>query len=795
MRTPVSACALTLALIIGSALSGHGIDSAYAQEANDGGLEEVVVTARRREEVLQDIPLSITAFTAEDIARRNLQEMEDVALFTPGFNFEDYGGSGYAAPVIRGTTQNRASQRLELNVATFFDGVYLPRNYIVDLGFANVERIEVVKGPQSARYGRNAFMGAINYIPKQMSEEWEIDASLTLGDSERYDGAFAISGAFVPEVLRVRVGVDYSEFDGSWDNTHPFSDISFSKGSDDKLGGWERTTVSAGFELNPSENVLVSVSYYDYDFNDEHDAQNWFAELNAESELLNCGQYNPDVRPPGSGLGGGGDWFRLYCGEIPVRNIPIDPRGYSRQLESDFLRASIDWQINDAMALEYIYGSISGQSFSLGYKDTLPGCTFFVPLCVFENGPIGDFETDSHELRLTWDNGGAVSAAFGLYLYDSDDFGTSNFALLPILDAVPTAPINVLDPDEFILQVSLRRILTQTEAWSPFFEVNWAFADGKARLGIEGRYSDETKREINLASGGGEGVGAFEGNVLEDDFTAFTPRVTLEYDLSDDNMLFFSAARGIKAGGFNGTATLPQNLTYDQDENWTYEVGSRNTFNDGRIQLNATLFYIDWSDLQISAQDDGNPNPLPVSIIKNLGDVTSVGIEMDGALAVNENLTLYGTLYLGNSEYDDGTLDLRWGRIPSVCDDVVCATSGDISGNTVERQSDTQFSLGVDWRAQMNANFDYYVRADMAYQSEMYAEAVNLATVPERTLVNASFGIQNERYELRFWARNLLDEEYVASAVVGAPNVQYNAYLGERRTYGVTLDVNFGLGN
>ncbi len=769
------------------------IDTANAQESSSG-LEEIVVTARKKEENLQDIPLSITAFSAEELSRRGLQEMEDIALFTPGFNFEDFGGSGYAAPVIRGTTQNRASNRLEQNVAVFFDGVYLPRNYIVDLGFANIERIEIVKGPQSARYGRNAFMGALNYVSKRPAEEWELDVSATAGDGERLDGAVAISGPIVPDVLRLRVGIDHSEFDGSWDNTHPFAGISFDQGTNDVLGGWERTIISAGFELNVTEDLLVSVAYYDYDFNDEHDAQNWFAELNAESNLLNCGQFNPNVRPAGSGLGGGGMWFRLFCGEVPVRNTPIDPRGYARQLESDLLRASVDWQLNDEVSLQYVYGRITADSFSLGYKDTLPGCTFFVPLCVFENGPIGNFETDSHELRVSWDNGGAISTAFGIYFYESSDFGSSNFALLPGLTAVPTAPINVLDPSEFILQVSLRNILTETKAWSPFVEFNWAFSD-RARLGVEARYSDETKKEINLASGGGGGVGGFGGNVLEDDFAAFTPRITLEYDLTDENMLFGSIARGIKSGGFNGTATLPQNLSYEQDENWTYELGSRNILYGGRVQLNATLFYIKWSDLQISAQDDGNPNPLPVSIIKNLGDVTSIGVEVDGAWSVNDNLTLFGTLYLGNAEYDDGTLDLRWGRIPSVCDDVVCKISGDISGNQVERQSETQASLGVDWRAQLSGDLDYYVRADVGYQSKMYAEAVNLATVPARTISNASFGITRGQFDVRLWARNLFDEEYVSSVVVGAPNVQYNAYLGERRTYGVTLDWVFGLGN
>ena len=761
--------------------------------AQQFAIEEIVVTARKRDESIQDIPIAITAFTAADIQKRNFQEMTDIALFTPGFNFENFGNEGGTAPVIRGATQ--VAGNIEQNVSFFFDGVYLPRGYITDLGFANIERVEIVKGPQSARYGRNAFMGAVNYISKKPTEEWTADGRVTIGNFGRFDGAAVVSGAIIPDVLRIRASIDYSEYDGSWKNSHPFADIDFKPGTNRRLGGYEKTIMSGAVQVLPTEDLEINLSYMNYDFDREHSAQNWFGELNADSQLMNCGQFNPDVRPAGAGgFGFGGQWFRLFCGELPARGVPIDPRGYAQQLDLDFLRGSLSWDVTDDFSFEYIYGRIEADTFTFGFKDTLPGCTFFIPgLCVFENGPIGEFSTSSHDARVVYDNGGAINAAFGIYVYRSTDFSTSNFAALGNLSAVPTTPIDVLDPSQFIIQVALRNIITQTRAWSPFGEINFSFMEDRARLGIEARYSHDRKNEFNLASGGGEGVADFGGIVLTGVFTSFTPRVTLEYDLTDDSLIFASAAKGVKSGGFNGTATLEKNLTFDNDSNWTYELGSKNTFNDGQIQLNATLFLIEWSNVQIVAQDEGNPNPLPISIVLNLGEVSSKGIEFEGAIAASENLSFNGSLYYGDSNYQEGTTDLRWARIPAVCDDVVCSTSGDIGGNQMERQSKFQASLGAEWAGQLpgNMDLDYYIRADLGYQSKMFAEAVNLAWIQARTLVNASTGISGEWYDVQLWVRNLFDKSYVANTVVQSPNSAYNAYFGERQTFGLTFTAHY----
>ncbi|MSO97876.1 MAG: TonB-dependent receptor [Rhodospirillaceae bacterium] len=792
MTSNIRHLALASIVLVASAMDASVALAQQQQQAQVGVLEEIIVTARKREESLQEIPLSVTAFTASDISKRSLQDMKDIARFTPGFSFTDFGGGGATTPVIRGATQ--VTGNLEQNVSFFFDGIYLPRNYVTNLGFSNIERVEVVKGPQSARYGRNAFMGAVNYVSKRPTEEWGAEGTLTAGNHRRWDAAGSVSGAIVPERLRVRASADYSKFDGSWRNTHPFADIKFSPGSDDWLGGHKKTILSGAVQILPMDDLTIDVAYYDYDFNEEHRAENWFAELGADSQILNCGQFNPNVRPAGSGLGGGGQWFRLFCGEIPLRNIPIDPRGYARQLDAEFMRASVNYRINDAVTFDYLFGYVEASTKSLGYKDTLPGCTFFIPgQCVFENGPIGEFSTSSHEARVSFADDGPISGSVGVFYTNNRDFVTQNFTTLPLLTAVPTIPIDINDPTKFLVFAVLGRTVTKPEVWSPFGELTWKFMDDRATLGVEGRWSHEKKFQGSLPTTATAGLGSFTGLQLSGTFKAFTPRITFDYQVNDDSKIYASAARGVKSGGFNATATLPENRLYGQDYNWTYELGSRNTFDDGRVQLNGTLFYVHWTGLHISAPDPGNTATLPLPIIRNLGTMNSKGFELEGAFVPVDHLTFNGTLYFGDATFANGTKDLTWSRIPLVCDNKACQTNGDISGNQGARQSKWQTTVGAEWQDELGGTMDlnYFIRADASYQSKQYVNTINISWIPSRTVTNASMGVQNDRYELQLWSRNLFDKKYVASVIEGAPNVQYNAYLGERRTFGLTAKLKY----
>jgi iron complex outermembrane recepter protein len=306
MRTVKGLCgALFAAIAICGAWSGPAVAQTPGQA---GALEEVLVTARSREERLQTIPLAITAFSMDDLSKRSVNDMRDVARLTPGFVFEEYSGSSNTSPVIRGATQIAGST--EQPVSFFLDGVYLPRSYVTDIGFTGIERIEIVKGPQSARYGRNAFMGAVNYIARKSGDEWQAELQGTLGSFSRRDFGGSFSGPLIEGKVGVIASANRSEFDGSWKNPHGFCDIGFDLGTDCRVGGYEKTTYSLGTTITPVDDLAININYFNIESKKEQLAKSVFGELNHNSGVMNCGQFNPNVRPAGSGTGGGGQWFR-----------------------------------------------------------------------------------------------------------------------------------------------------------------------------------------------------------------------------------------------------------------------------------------------------------------------------------------------------------------------------------------------------------------------------------------------------------------------------------------------------
>lgn len=779
---PVGASLVTLTA---AAVGGE----ANAQSA--GVLEEVVVTARAREEILQDVPLAITVFSAEGMARRAVADMRDVARMTPGFAFEEHTGSGGTSPVIRGATQIAGS--VEQPVSFFLDGVYLPRAYMTDLGFTGIERLEIVKGPQSARYGRNAFMGAVNYVTQRPGQEFEADLRASFGNHSRRDLGGTVAGPLIKDKLGGILSFDHSEFDGSWANPHPFCDIGFEPGTDCRLGGYDKTTLNAGLSFTPTDNLAIEVSYFDLSRDKEPLPLSAFGELGHASELLNCGQYNPDVRPPGSGSGGGGDWFRLYCGEIaPNPVMKSDPRGYGPQLDADILRFALDYSFNDSLTLDYTYGRVEGGMDTMRFSDHEVDCHYLnFGQCVFSGIGISSNETESHDVRLSYDAGGAVSFSVG-FLYSEDrNISRNAFGTVDPLTSVPTTPLNPRVVDAFNLYAPLGSDITENEITSPFAEVAISLMDGRLRLGIEGRYTREKRYQQALASGGAGGVLEFSGEAFNQTYSHFTPRFTIDYQVNDRTLLYASAAKGVKAGGFNPTAFLPENQAYDEDENWTYEIGTKNTF--GRFTLNADVFLIEWKDQQIPAADPGNPAVLPIVITMNLGSMTSKGFEIDGVWAATENFTINGSVYYGDAKYDSGTFHLNYARIPAVCDNVVCPMDGEISGNRTPRAPRVMATLGAEWGRWLGGSkqLEYYIRGDLTYQDKAYADEMNLAWVPSRTVVNASMGLTGNRYTLQLWAQNLFDKKYSAVASIQQPNVKYTNTLGERRTVGIKATVRY----
>ncbi len=765
----------------------------------------IIVTARNREESLQDVPLAITAFGEEDIDRLGLQGLDDVARFTPGLSFESFSG-GFALPVIRGQAQSRVTA-LETNVSTFYDGIYIPRAWAVDVGTANLERIEIVKGPQSARYGRNAFAGAINYIPRKAEMTGEINgmAEATIGSDKRYDGS-AFLNISANDQMGVAGSINYSEFDGSWENSHPFSNLGLDKGTNGNIGGWENFSATLSVIAEPVEGLTLETSYAWSDIANEGRASRYVSDrfggivdpddITATDSglrpITNCGAQRGTAP---------NRYFPLVCGEYPepAETALLDPRAYGTHSKTGIFRARAEYDFGQGFALSYLFGNIDGDVDigTSGEPDPINCGTVVTGLCNFQVTPVGDINYDSHELRLTFAAGDAISGAIGGFYSDGTDNSTfTSVNLPPVTSATNFFPFvgNSAPGTPGALNILLGNETIETQVKAVFGEILWTSGDGLTRVGAEARYAETEITSTNNRAATGP------NNPLNKTFKEVTPRFTIERDLNPDVMLYATAARGAKAGGFNSTARNVADLAFDPEYNWTYEAGLKGSLADGRLVFDAAVFYTDWTDIQINSADfdPANPtNPNVPTITKNLGNAEIYGIEIAAQLYVTDNVSFNASFSHSEGEYAEGTFDSRFSRgapgatVP--CDDIVCSTDGDISGNAIERTTPTQAAGGVQYEGSFGNN-DYFARIDGSWQAEFFGDAANLSIIPERFLVNAASGITfSDTISVRIWARNLLDKKYVSNAfaVLLPFGNTYGAFYGERRTFGLTGSVEF----
>lgn len=755
-------------------------------------LEEIIVTARKVEESLQDVPLSITAFTADDISVRSLEELEDVALYTPGLTFEDYSNGGFGTPIIRGASQLSITA-LEQNVSTFIDGVYIPRQYALDVGTMDMERIEVVKGPQSALHGANAFMGAINYVTAKADlDEFSADIGVVLGADERQDISGSVSIPLVPGQLAIQLAAAATEYDGDWTNEHPSANAGVSPGTDGNLGGWDSDSFSINLVAQPTDDLNIELAYRTFDV---------FTETKAQSRLergsfgragdLNCGTTH------GSGN------LRLYCGELPstplapstVIGTPSttptgflsDPRSYGLDSQTDILRLAFSAELTEEITMSYQFANIDGEVFSAGQSDRDPvnGQFFGTQINAFTILPVGNFDYDSHELRFEFNGDNGLYAMIGGFYSDGTDYEGGAGAYLGIPgDLEPITAQLLLDNPTLVANAV--NVTTITEVQAIFGRVSMPLMDDKLVLSAEGRYTDESK-DVDIVYND-----LTEAAPYED--TYFTPRVSLDYKLNDDQLIYASVAQGVKSGGLNpefAGGLEDEEKVYGPDENTTIEIGSKNTFLDGRMQLNAAIYSIDWSNLQASTAKI-NGGPFDSAHVGNVGSATSQGLELDMTYAVTDALTLNAGLAVIDATYDSGAFSQRV-AITNICDDIVCNADGDIDGNDLPRSSDTQWNVGVQYDGAFNNGIDYFLRADVAGQSEQYVSEVNTATIPSRTLTNLRGGVSKDNWSAELWVKNATDEEYVSNAffIPAGFNVQYVPTWGNKQRIGLTLDYSF----
>jgi iron complex outermembrane receptor protein len=239
--------------------------------------------------------------------------------------------------------------------------------------------------------------------------------------------------------------------------------------------------------------------------------------------------------------------------------------------------------------------------------------------------------------------------------------------------------------------------------------------------------------------------------------------------------------------------------TFQPEENWTYEIGSKNEFFDHRLRLNVSAYYVDWTDIQIyvAQEDTGTPAGTPVAALTgNVGGATVKGIEIEGDWLVTPKLVVNYGLDVHSAKYSKGTIAQDF-LAAEVCDGVVCsATNPNIAGKSLQHSPDDQADIGVQYSDHIGVSSKWFVRADVTYQSKEYEDEENLSWIPSRTLLNLRAGISHGPWTAEFWVKNLTDLHYVSSAFAlvgtnGAGSSAYTPFLGDLRTFGVTLKAHY----
>ena len=697
--------ALGMATVSMLALSGMAAQAQDGEEQAERPTNlprgnQIIVTARTFEEDLQDVPIAVSALTGDALTQRAADDLGDIADNIVGFAFEEFTGL-LAQPTIRGQTNLRVTSPVA-NVATYLDGIYIQRQYLIDQGLLDLERVEVIKGPQSALYGRNSFAGVINLVSRTPDLD-EISGYVRagIGTDEYYEASGTINIPIVPGKVALLAHAAYQEFDGTIENSHPLADAEgcITCGN---LGGFERETYQVTLRADLSEALQFQASYFHTERFQEHVANFSFG----TSGFLD--PYNYNNCSPVNGQD------RLYCGELPSDpsavtgaqsslfgpfpdtrpdGFLIDPRGFGLRGPTDVVSARVDFSPADPLTLTYQFGYTFGDVDARGSSGRNPleplplplGPPFSGPQALFDSsGTDSAFESFSHDMRVTYESE-KIYGFVGVNYSTTSDIESNVSETYPIgTTDIPQELVDRIffpvEPGAPLLPFPARRtFLERDEDIMSFYGFLELQATDRLALTFEGRYTIEDRATIDRLAPepGNPSIQALVAP--RDDVTEefFTPRFTASYEMTPDNLLYASAARGVKAGGSNGLGVpfAPQRQ-YESETNWTYEIGSKNYFPEIGLTLNAALFYTDWNNLQTTEvrrlADGSIPTTFFVlsTVTGNVGSVTVKGAEVEGVWEINDNITLdFGASY-NDSTYDEGVVSQRF-ALAQTCDGTV----------------------------------------------------------------------------------------------------------------------------
>lgn len=681
-------------------------------------IEEVVVTARKQEERLQDVPIAVAAFTNEQLEERGARDLFDVTRFTPGFSFEKvnrYGvQGGVSRPVIRGMSNILG----EGNAQVFIDGIPYSDS-ILSFPFDIVDRIEVIKGPQAALFGRATFSGAINLITKKGGNEPENTVSARLAEYGDTEVNLLSRGSLVDDRLFYMVHGRYYSMDGMYRNSI----------DRDRIGGEESTNFNASLEWRPTDGISAILSGgYTRDRDD-------LAAITLQDRFAN----NCHLNAP----------RQYYCGEVQeADDAALDRAGLrgTDGLHRDSTRLSLQLAFDLPAGLTLVSNSgLFNTEMEYGYDSTYQGATAFGATTV-PNAPgyvrlasdpvrnggvmrneITDRDEWSTELRLQSDPAKRFRYMLGAYYYES----RRSLEEQHFLATAPTVFSGESRVDNVAVFGSIGFDIT--DRWNATAEL---------------RYAEDTIGNFNA-------IARPAAPLAERTFDSVSPRVTTTFKLAPDNMIYLNVAQGNKPGVINPDPRFPEPIRFaDEESSWNYEIGTKNRFLDGRLMANLALYYIDWKDQQITATFFfPPPTGGTQSYIRNAGGSEIKGAELELEAAVTDQFTAGFTWSLTDAKFTELT-DTEAGQLFG---------NTSLAGKKLPGVPEQQASLYGKLVFPVGADKKGFVRGDLSYTDRKYDQIFDLAHTGEQRLANMSAGVESDHWTVTFFVNNLTDDRTPSS--------------------------------
>lgn len=726
-----------------------GLLALVATSAHAQVLEEITVTAQKREQSITDVSISMNAFSSEDMRLFRVEDPTDISQFVSNMDIKGTLGGVNPAITLRGVGLNDFNANNNPSVGVYVDEVFLASPAMLNSRMFDVERVEVLKGPQGTLYGRNATGGAINIVNKKPSQETDGYITLGVGDYDQMQVEGAIGGGFSDSVS--------GRLSASYNNQGESFHTNLMTGSD--FGDLETTALRAQLLIEPSDTFTAHLTAHYAATEGTNTPFTIFGLLDPAQPFLYV--------PCGPALSFQFD--NSQCGDVygiqelddgnPYTHTfnPADAATYIVDTDVIGLTARLDWAL-DSMTITSITGY---ESQDRVFGDNVNSHPLNFSQIVHDE-EISQF---SQEFRLSGETAGGNQWIAGVF-YSSDEFESAN---------------NFVSFDLFLTEL-FWDVDQSTTAFAVFGSIDWNLTD-TVTLTTGIRYTDE---EIDFAGGttdlnpldascildplcGPTGFGAVPITGVNSTFSDdnISGRVALEFRPSDEVLWYGSISTGFKSGGFFGDFTFDNSelAPFSSETITAYEIGTKATLASGRVQLNAAAFLYDYQDIQTLV-----PGTL-VTAFTNAEDADVSGLDIDILAAPTEGLTLG----LGV-----GFLDTELGAIGVVPAGGKLPNAADLQMNGLARY---EFSAGSNLVGGVQANFKY--------TDDMFRDAFNdqFNFTDSYTTVDARFWIGGDsgKWELALWAKNLGDEEYVEQAfnfidITGLANQLY----GAPRTYGLT---------